>query len=223
MITLRPRWPAGKERTPRAWLAWHPGRPAWLGRGAAWPVAGLVVVASALIWLSAADLGAWAALAVLLLGVAFVARSGVERQAATLYLLAGLVMVSAVEYFTWRFAMIDWVAWWIALPLYAAELFGALHIVGLQVTVWPRQGPRLLEVEDPTWRTVFIFIPTVNEGAAVLEPTVQGAQAARRRYVRRYRHARVEIVICNDGRVAGAACWPATERLARRLRVRCIT
>ncbi|HUZ78432.1 MAG TPA: glycosyltransferase [Chloroflexota bacterium] len=223
MITLRPRWPAGKERTPHAWSAWHPGRPVWLGRDMAWPAAGLGLAVAALIWLSAADLGAWAALGVLLLGAAFVARSGVERRAATLYLLAGFVTVSAVEYLTWRFAMIDWVAWWIALPLYAAELFGALHIVGLQVTVWPRQGPRLLEVEDPTWRPVFIFIPTVNEGVAVLEATVRGAQAARRRYLRRHRHARVEIVICNDGRVAGAPGWLATERLARRLRVRCIT
>jgi cellulose synthase (UDP-forming) len=138
-------------------------------------------------------------------------------------LLTATVGVSAVDYFAWRWGVINWASWWVALPLFIAEFFGALHTLGLQYTVWPRRETPLVIREDPTSAPVFIFVPTVNEGVAILEPTLRGAIAARDRYVAAYPHARVTIVICNDGRVAKAPNWQETEALAQRLGVTCIT
>src|SRR5262249_32256763 len=138
-------------------------------------------------------------------------------------LLCLAVGATAVDYLTWRFEVTNWGGWWIAAPLLAAELFGALHTVGLQYTVWPRPQQKLIPTEDPTWRPIFILIPTVDEGEAVLEPTIQAAHEARRRYLEAYPKGRVSIVVCNDGRVANAATWGETESLARRLGVTCVT
>jgi cellulose synthase (UDP-forming) len=161
--------------------------------------------------------------ATLLIGVSIATRRSASRQNLITILLCLAVGATAIDYLTWRFEVTNWGGWWIAAPLLAAELFGALHTVGLQYTVWPRPQPKLIPTEDPAWRPIFIFIPTVNEGEAVLAPTIHAALEARRRYLQVYAHGRVSIVVCNDGRVANAATWGETENLARRLGVTCVT
>ncbi|MCU0495494.1 MAG: glycosyltransferase, partial [Chloroflexaceae bacterium] len=182
---------------------------------------GLVLVAIA--WLVVMQPGLWATVAVLLVGLALAMRQGVVRREASVMVLTVAVGVSTVNYMAWRAGLINWGSWWVAVPLFLAEVLGALHALGLQYTVWPRKEPLLNPTSDPTRLPVYIFIPTVNEGVAVLEPTIRGALAARERYLTAHPHARVEIVICNDGRVANAANWQETERLAERLGVTCIT
>lgn len=182
-----------------------------------------LVVAIGIGWVALGLPGAWAVVASLLLSLVFVVKPGVSaRQVATGVLVAA-VGVSSIDYLSWRMGVINWWNWWVSLPLFAAELFGALHTLGLQYTVWPRPEPQLRNDEDPTRRPIFIFIPTVSEGPSVLEPTLRGALAARARYLQAYPHGRVTIVVCNDGYVAKAADWQQADELAMQLGVVCIT
>ncbi|GCE25561.1 hypothetical protein KDA_10450 [Dictyobacter alpinus] len=138
-------------------------------------------------------------------------------------LLAIAVGISFMDYVSWRFEVTNWAGWWIAVPLLFAETLGAVHTVGLQFTLWPRQQLSLKRTEDPTQYPVFVFIPTVNEGVAVLKPTLDGILGARKSYLEKYPHGEVNIVLCNDGYVAKAPDWQATEELARQMGVICIT
>lgn len=206
------RWTWGERRAARA------ARPA---SGAA-RLALLALLAGGA-WLVLGMPGAWATLACLLLSMVFVARPGVEARRAATLALAVAVAVSSVDYLAWRASVINWWNWWVSLPLFVAELFGALHTLGLQYTAWPRDAPALADDEDPTRRPIFIFVPTVDEGPEVLGPTLRGTLAARARYLAAHPHGRVTIVVCNDGYVAGAAGWEQTEALAAELGVICIT
>jgi cellulose synthase/poly-beta-1,6-N-acetylglucosamine synthase-like glycosyltransferase len=224
------RWPVRLAPGPFAVRLPRAGR-IRLGGGAAlnrlsadWAYSGMVLaVALAFVSVAVAGDGAWATAAVVLLGVAAASRIGVSFRQAVVMLLASILAVSAVSYFTWRFEQLNWTAVWVAMPLFIAEAFGAVHILGLQQTVWPRPDPVLNPRIDPSGLPLFIFIPTVNEGASVLAPTIHGALAASWAYQERFPHARVEIVICNDGRVAGYPHWQDAELLAERYDVRCVT
>ncbi len=175
------------------------------------------------VYIAYAQLGPVVALAALVLSAAIVMQYNLDRDKAITVVLALVTGIATIDYASWRIAMTNWPAWFIAVPLLAAETLGMVHTLGLQWTLWPRKGSRLRWTEDPTRHPIFIFIPTVAEGADILEPTVRAAQAARAAYLREYRHGRVEIVICNDGRVAGAANWREVEVLARRVGVQCVT
>ena len=167
--------------------------------------------------------GAWALFAAVLIGAALLLRDNLDRQRMITMLLGIAVGISSIDYLAWRFSVSNWAGWWIAIPLLAAETFGALHTLGFQYTLWPWTPRRQQRTEDPTTRPIFVFIPTVNEGSAILEPTLRGALVARDRYLSVYPQGQVTIVICNDGRVANAPGWEETEELARRMGVECIT
>ena len=158
----------------------------------------------------------------LILGWVLTARAP-AGQSRTTRALAVAVGLSAAWYLTWRVGVIAWDAWPLGLPLFAAEAFGILQTLGFQYTVWPRPEPVVLCREDPTWRPVFILIPTVNEGRIVVEPTVRGALAARARYLEAFPHASVTVALCNDGRVADYSFWPEMEALAADHGVLCLT
>lgn len=134
-----------------------------------------------------------------------------------------LTVILTLRYIVWRTAINNWQDWWISCPLLIAEIFTALHILGYQYTIWPRRNPPLCCDQDPTALPVFIFIPTVNEGRDVLEPTVLGAVEASSRYRDANPRARVTIVVCNDGYVAGADGWQDAVALAREYGIECIT
>ncbi len=191
---------------------------------ASFPLLATVLWAVALVQIIRTDLGPWTTLAVFLIGLALVIHLGItdRRQALTL-LLSVMVGVSAVDYLAWRVEVINWTSWWLALPLFVAETFGILHTLGFQYTIWPRAEPQIKATEDPTQKPIFILIPTVNEGTAILEPTLRGALKARRSYLVTYPHAQVSIVVCNDGYVAGSDNWRDVEVLAERMGVQCVT
>jgi cellulose synthase/poly-beta-1,6-N-acetylglucosamine synthase-like glycosyltransferase len=96
-------------------------------------------------------------------------------------------------------------------------------VLGFQFTVWPRRPPQIGQGDDPTRHPIFVFIPTVNEGTTILRATLKGILVARDKYLARYPHGQVTIVLCNDGRVAKAANWEETDRLAEELSVCCVT
>ncbi len=186
-------------------------------------VAAVAVVILAAGWISYAQPGALLVLAVLFIGLAIASTKNVNRDQAITMVLAIAVGVATIDYLSWRVSATNWHGWWIAVPLLFAEVLGALHGLGYQFTVWPWPPPEIEQGEDPTRHPIFVFIPTVNEGVAILRPTLEGIIAARDKYLAQYPHGRVTIVVCNDGRVAKAANWEETDMLAKELGVCCVT
>lgn len=186
-------------------------------------VSASLVVVAAVVCVAATLPGAWVMVGAIAIGVAFCAVTGVNRQHILTVLLAITVGATAIDYLAWRSVVANWSGWVIAAPLLAAEMFGALHTLGLQYTVFPatRQPPK--RSRKAAKKPVFVLIPTVNEGRAVLSPTVKAAVEARRRFLEAFPDGAVTIAICNDGRVAGVKNWRDAEKLARELGVRCIT
>jgi cellulose synthase/poly-beta-1,6-N-acetylglucosamine synthase-like glycosyltransferase len=133
------------------------------------------------------------------------------------------VALTAINYLWWRCHYINWDAPWIGVPLFLAELFGILQVLGFHYTVWPRTPAPLQPLENPTLRPIYILIPTVNEGVAVVEPTLRGAIATREHYLSFYPDASVTIAVCNDGLVNGYEHWQEVTDLAEALGVQCVT
>lgn len=177
----------------------------------------------AIAWIAYAHPGPALMPAVLAIGLTIPSVANVDRDQAVTMVLSVAVVVATVDYVSWRFGVTNWQGWWIAAPLVFAEAFGAVHVLGFQLTVWPWPQPELEPTEDPSHRQIFMFVPTLNEGVGVLRPTLEGCMAARDRYLARYPGASVTIVVCNDGRVAGAPGWKDVEALAGELGVRCVT
>ncbi len=165
----------------------------------------------------------WAAVFVVALLWARLRRAGTARRRGTTQVLALAVGTGAAYYLGWRVGVVNWDAAWIGVPLLAAECFGLAQVLGLHYTCWPRRAPEVFLFGDPSRAPVFILIPTVDEGAPVLEPTVRGALAARDAYLREHPGAAVTVVICNDGFVRGWPRWEEAEYLGMRLGVRCVT
>jgi cellulose synthase/poly-beta-1,6-N-acetylglucosamine synthase-like glycosyltransferase len=186
-------------------------------------VVAVVVVLLALGWVVYVLPGLLAVLAALCIGAAIVFTKNVKRDHMVTMLLAIAVGVASLDYLSWRFVVANWPAWWISVPLLFAETLGAIHAFGFQFTVWPWPAPKIAQGSDPTRHPIFIFIPTVNEGAAILRPTLEGVIAARDKYLARYPHGKVTIVLCNDGRVAKEDNWQDVEFLAEELDITCVT
>lgn len=182
-----------------------------------------LIIAIAVVVIAVTLPGVWIMVAALAIGACLVTQSSASSRTLLTMLLCATVGVTGVDYLTWRFEVSNWAGWWIAVPLLAAEAFGALHALGLQYTLWPRQEPPLADVDDTVRMPIFIFIPTVNEGTEILRPTLKAVKEACRRYLRVYPDAKMKIVVCNDGYVANADCWRETEALARQFRVTCVT
>ena len=181
------------------------------------------VVALTAGWISYTQPGSVLVLAVLFFGFAITFANNVNREQAVTMVLAVAVGVATVDYLSWRFVSTNWSGWWVALPLLFAETLGGLHVLGFQFTVWPWSPPEVLDGQESTRLPIFVFIPTVSEGVEILRPTLEGIIAARDKFLARYPHGRVTIVVCNDGYVAKAANWEEVDELAKSLGVCCIT
>jgi len=186
-------------------------------------IAAVAAVILAAGWIGYARPGALLVLAVLFIGLAIASTKNVNRDQAITMVLAIAVGVATIDYLSWRFAATNWHGWWISVPLLCAEVLGALHVLGYQFTIWPRPLPVIEQGEDPTRYPIFVFIPTVNEGAVILRPTLEGIIAARDKYLAQYPQGQVTIVVCNDGQVAKAASWEEADLLAKELGVCCVT
>ncbi|MBA2393648.1 MAG: glycosyltransferase, partial [Ktedonobacteraceae bacterium] len=186
-------------------------------------VVAVVIVLLALGWIVYVLPGLLAVVAALCLGAAIAFTKNVKRDHIVTMLLAIAVGVASIDYLSWRFMVANWPAWWISVPLLFAETLGAIHAFGFQFTVWPWPTSKIAQGDDPTRHPIFIFVPTVNEGIAILRPTLEGIIAARDKYLARYPHGKVTIVLCNDGRVAQEDNWQDVEFLAEELEITCVT
>ncbi|WP_308301707.1 glycosyltransferase [Frankia umida] len=178
------------------------------------------VLVGALVWIRP---GPWASGVAALLTFALLAGSGRPRRQVWIATSTVGVLFATVDYLVWRVAVTNWSAAWLAVPLLAAEAFGAVHALGLQATIWPRTPPPLRHVDDPGSFPVYLLVPTAGESMAVLGPTVRGAIRARDEYQRTHPSAWVSIIVCNDGRVAGNPDWERVEQAVRELGVTCVT
>jgi cellulose synthase (UDP-forming) len=186
-------------------------------------VVAVATVVLAIAWISYTLPGALLVVAALCICAAIVFTRDVQRDRMVTMLLAIAVGVSSVDYLSWRFAVTNWQGWWMSVPLLLAETLGAVHALGFQITIWPWPTAKIGSGDDPTRHPIFIFIPTVNEGAAIIRTTLEGVIAARDTYLARYPHGKVTIVVCNDGRVANAQNWEEIDELAKELGVCCVT
>lgn len=186
-------------------------------------IVAVAVVLLAIGWIGYIVPGVLAVLAALCIGAAVVFTKNLKRDQMVTMLLAIAVGIASIDYLSWRFVVANWQAWWISVPLLFAETLGAIHAFGFQFTVWPWPSPKIGHGDDPTRHPIFIFVPTVNEGVAILRPTLEGIIAARDKYLACYPHGKVTIVLCNDGRVAKVDNWEEVEVLAQDLGISCVT
>jgi cellulose synthase/poly-beta-1,6-N-acetylglucosamine synthase-like glycosyltransferase len=183
----------------------------------------IAIMIASVSWIALVRPGFWA------VGVVFVAAlcALVGRDVGTRQVLVGALsiasFVAAIDYMSWRTSVVNWSAWWIAVPLLVAEVFGILHALGVLWTVWPRDERPVANTVDATALPIFILIPTVSEGVDVVGPSIVGAKRTRDAFLATHPNASVSIVVCNDGLVGGYANWADIERLANAERVRCVT
>ncbi len=181
-----------------------------------------LAVAASLVWLVWEKPGPWEVALIVALAVVVAPGTLSWAQRRTVALSFG-VLAASIQYFTWRIGVVNLSEWWISIPLVAAETLGALHVLGLQYTIWPRREAQVVYRRNPFAIPLYVLIPTVDEGVEILQPTVTGAIAAAERYEALYPEARVTIIVCNDGLVAGAPTTEDVEHMCDRLGVHCVT
>ena len=94
-------------------------------------------------------------------------------------LLVVLTLILGVNYIGWRwFASLNWDAWWIAVPLVAAETYSLIDVLLFGMTAWrlkKRSGPPAA----PADATVDVFITTYNEPVEMVMTTALAAKNIR--------------------------------------------
>jgi cellulose synthase (UDP-forming) len=90
-----------------------------------------------------------------------------------------LTAILGVNYVGWRWlASLNWDAWWIAVPLVAAETYSLVDVLLFGLTVW-RQKIRTPPPAAPADATVDVFIATYNEPLDLVMKTALAAKAIR--------------------------------------------
>ena len=90
-----------------------------------------------------------------------------------------LTALTGVNYIVWRWGFsLNWDAWWIAVPLVAAETYALIDMLLFGFTVWrSRERPRPEAPEDGLG--VDVFITTYNEPVDLVLETARAAAAIR--------------------------------------------
>ncbi|GAA1264457.1 glycosyltransferase family 2 protein [Arthrobacter pascens] len=94
-------------------------------------------------------------------------------------LIVVLTIVLGINYVAWRWAeSLNWDAWWIAVPLVAAETYSLIDVVLFGMTVW-RLKLREGAPPAPPGATVDVFITTYNEPLDLVMTTALAAKHIR--------------------------------------------
>ncbi|WP_284984003.1 glycosyltransferase family 2 protein [Arthrobacter sp. efr-133-TYG-118] len=94
-------------------------------------------------------------------------------------LIVVLTVVFGLNYVIWRWAAsLNWDAWWIAVPLVAAETYSLIDVFLFGMTVW-RLKIRTGAPPAPSGATVDVFITTYNEPLDLVLTTALAAQRIR--------------------------------------------
>lgn len=184
--------------------------------------------------------GPWLPVAAFVFGLGLARVAGWHGKQLRLIAFALAVFTSAINYLSWRLSVLSFggnpiPGWIIGIPLYLAEFHAAAHTVGLHATLWPRHAPAPRESAhglrridaarriEPARYPVYVFVPTVNEGTAIVGATLRGVIEARDAFLEAEPQASFTIIVCNDGGVAGADCSDEIIELSARLGVECVT
>lgn len=90
-------------------------------------------------------------------------------------LLVVLTVILGVNYIAWRWLeSLNWEAWWIAVPLVAAETYSLIDVALFGLTVWRLK--RRTPPEPPAGATVDVFITTYNEPIDMVLKTAEAAK-----------------------------------------------
>ncbi|WP_309071336.1 glycosyltransferase family 2 protein [Arthrobacter sp.] len=90
-------------------------------------------------------------------------------------LLVVLTVILGVNYIAWRWLeSLNWDAWWIAVPLVAAETYSLIDVALFGLTVWRLK--RRTPPEPPVGATVDVFITTYNEPIDMVLKTAEAAK-----------------------------------------------
>ncbi|MDJ0325479.1 glycosyltransferase [Cryobacterium sp. PH31-AA6] len=96
-----------------------------------------------------------------------------------LRVLVLLTIVLGVNYVGWRWLYsLNWDAWWIAVPLVAAETYSLIDVCLFGMTMWRARG-RLAPPLPAENATVDVFITTYNEPIDMVMATATAARAIR--------------------------------------------
>ncbi|GAA4668547.1 glycosyltransferase family 2 protein [Frondihabitans cladoniiphilus] len=182
-----------------------------------------MVLLAATVWIAVERPGPWLVIGVVAFSALILWGTSMTLRQVVISSLSVGSFAASVDYISWRFAVVNWSSWWIAVPLMAAELFGAAHSLGIFYTVWPARKTRFTTTRDATLQKVFIVIPTYDEGAEIVGDTVRAALVARATYLDEYPHGDVDIVVLNDGRAGGVEGWEAVDAMADELGVLHVT
>lgn len=90
-----------------------------------------------------------------------------------------LTILLGVNYVAWRWLFsLNWDAWWIAVPLVAAETYSLIDVCLFGMTMWRAKGRPAPPPPAPD-ATVDVFITTYNEPIDLVMATALAAQAIR--------------------------------------------
>ncbi|TDK25555.1 glycosyltransferase [Arthrobacter crusticola] len=93
-------------------------------------------------------------------------------------LLVVLTVLLGINYLAWRWLeSLNWDAWWIAVPLVAAETYSLIDVGLFGLTVWKKK--QRTAPPAPAGATVDVFITTYNEPPAMVLETALAAKAIR--------------------------------------------
>lgn len=96
-----------------------------------------------------------------------------------LRLVVVLTIVLGVNYVAWRWLFsLNWDAWWIAIPLVAAETYSLIDVTLFGLTVW-KSRPRPAPPAAPAGLSVDVFIATYNEPIELVMTTTRAARDIR--------------------------------------------
>jgi cellulose synthase (UDP-forming) len=96
-----------------------------------------------------------------------------------LRLVALAAVLLGVNYIAWRWlASLNWDAWWIAIPLVAAETYSLIDVTLFGLTMWRAKARPAPPAPRPD-ATVDVFITTYDEDPALVANTARAARAIR--------------------------------------------
>lgn len=105
--------------------------------------------------------------------------SAAEARLALLRVVVVATVVLGVNYIAWRWLFsLNWQAWWIAVPLVAAETYSLIDVSLFGLTVW-RSRARTNAPAPAAGLTVDVLITTYDEPIDLVLATARAAKAIR--------------------------------------------
>ncbi len=124
-----------------------------------------------------------------------------------------VVAAAGANLLWWRFGMLGAIGP-AGVALFVLEVVTVMWLVATALLFTGRTGPEDVAPPPEPVTTLDILVPVAGEPVDLVEATIRAAQAV---------EWPAQVIVCNDGFIAGKENWREIERLCRRLGVRCLT